>query len=101
MKTKILLALLFVCVAFTAVAGPRTVRHQPGTVVLVSAEQGWYGLVPDSDPGTRYAPHKLPPRFRVDGLRVVFSGRVGRIPPNVRVWGTPLRLTRIAPLRER
>lgn len=54
-----------------------------------------YGIVPDSDPGTRYAPDHLPAEFEVDGLRVVFSGDVQTPPPGARVWGTSLRLTAI------
>lgn len=57
-------------------------------------EQGW-ALVPDGVPGTRYAVDDLPPELREDGLEVVFSGVLGEIPPNVRLWGTPLELTSI------
>lgn len=99
MKSKILLLLTTLCVIVTALAAPprkpRVIKNEPGTIVLVSAEQGWYGIVPDSDPGTRFAPDNLRPKFRVDGLRVTFSGEVGVIPPNVRMWGTPLHLTDI------
>ncbi len=69
------------------------VEDQSGTTVQVRDE--WIGLVPDDDPGTRYAPDELPAEFRRDGLRVVFSGTVGEIPPNVRLWGTPFELTAI------
>jgi hypothetical protein len=51
--------------------------------------------VPDADPGTRYAPDALAEEFRVDGLRVIFSGEVREPPPHARLWGTPLRLTSI------
>jgi hypothetical protein len=68
-----------------------------GAIVLVNEQNGWYGIVPDSDRGTRYAPDRLPDDFKKDGVRVIFSGRVGPIDPNVRMWGTPLTLTSIRP----
>jgi hypothetical protein len=66
-----------------------------GAVVAVNEQNGWYGIVPDSDRGTRYAPDRLPDEFRKDGVRVIFSGRVGPVDPNVRSWGVPLTLSSI------
>src|SRR5687768_17648690 len=66
-----------------------------GAVVEVNRQNGWYGIVPDDDRGTRYAPDRLPDELKKDGLRVVFSGRVGTIDPNVRAWGIPLTVTSI------
>ena len=66
-----------------------------GAIEEVNARNGWYGIVPDGDRGTRYAPDRLPDEFKKDGVRVVFSGRVGRVDPNVRAWGIPLTLTNI------
>ena len=74
-----------------------------GVILEVNAKNGWYAIVPDGDRGTRYAPDRLPDEFRKDGLRVIFSGRAGRIDPNVRTWGVPLTLTAIrleSPRRE-
>jgi len=65
----------------------------PGHVVEVM-DEAW-ALQPEDDEGTRYAPDELPEEFLVDGLAVIFSGEVGEIPPNVRLWGTPLHLTDI------
>jgi hypothetical protein len=64
-----------------------------GTIQRVG--ESWWGIVPDFDLGTRYAPDALPAGFEIDGLRVVLSGVVGEIPPEVRMWGTPLELTAI------
>jgi hypothetical protein len=72
-----------------------TITDAPGAVVAVRPDAGWWGIVPDSDRGTRYAPDRLPDEFKVDGLRVVFSGRVRPVDPNVRMWGTPIDLTNI------
>jgi hypothetical protein len=68
-----------------------------GAIVVVNEQNGWYGIVPDDDRGTRYAPDRLPDDFKKDGVRLIFSGRVGPIDPNVRMWGTPLTLTSIRP----
>ena len=51
-----------------------------------------FAIVPDRDPGTRYVPDRpFPSEFRVDGLRVRFSG-TAETPEGVRQWGTPYRL---------
>ncbi|MDY7093487.1 MAG: hypothetical protein SX243_11015 [Acidobacteriota bacterium] len=68
-------------------------REVSATVQQVG-QFGW-GLVPDAEPGTRYAVEELPEELREDGLEVVFSGVLGEIPANVRLWGTPLELTSI------
>ncbi len=78
--------------------GGRQIAEAAGTIRRVSDE--WFAIVPDSDPGTRYAPDALPAELRRDGLRVVFSGTVGEIPPEVRMWGTPLELSAIRRLEE-
>ena len=66
-----------------------------GAIVAVRPDAGWWGITPDADRGTRYAPDRLPDEFKVDGLRVTFSGRVKPVDPNVRAWGVPLELTAI------
>ena len=75
---------------------PAEIKDVAGVIEEVNAKNGWYGLVPDGDRGTRYAPDRRPDEFKKGGLRVVFSGRVGPVDPNVRLWGTPLTLTNIA-----
>lgn len=75
----------------------------PGTVTEVGSFG--FGLVPDSDPGTRYAPvEPLPESFQRDGLRVRFSGVVGDADEGAgrggRRWGTPLEVTHIELLEE-
>ena len=65
--------------------------EQAGTIRRV----GTFGfaIVPDRDPGTRYAPERpFPPEFQVDGLRVLFSGTETEPREGVRQWGTPFRL---------
>jgi hypothetical protein len=68
-------------------------REETGTVKQVG--HLGYGIVPDRDPGTRYAPDRLPAEFQVDGLRVIFSGEETAPPEGARLWGTYFRLTAI------
>ena len=94
-RTVRLLALIGALAAAPS-AQPADLKDLAGVIVEVNAKNGWYGIVPDGDRGTRYAPDRLPDKFKKDGVRLVFSGRVGRIDPNVRTWGIPLTLTKIA-----
>ena len=68
---------------------------QQGTIQKIGSVG--FVIVPDQK-RTRYAPSDLAAEFQQNGLRVVFSGEVGKIPPNVRLIGTPLKLTAIAKL---
>jgi hypothetical protein len=77
-------------------AQPQDLSDATGSIEAVNLRAGWYAIVPDGDRDTRYAPDRLPEDFKKDGLRVVFSGRVGRVDPNARTWGIPLELTKIA-----
>ena len=70
-------------------------QNAAGAIVSVRPDAGWWGIVPDTDRGSRYAPDRLPDEFKIDGLRVTFSGRVKPVEPNVRGWGVPLELTAI------
>jgi len=93
--TPTLIALLLVgCAARPAVSrGEERLAEQPGTIVQVGTFG--YGIVPDADPGTRYAPEGLPRELEVDGIKVLFAGVLSSPPPGARVWGVPLRLTSI------
>jgi len=66
-----------------------------GTIQAVRPDAGWWGIVPDADRGTRYAPDRLSDEFKKDGLRVIFSGRVKPVDPAARSWGVPLEVTSI------
>lgn len=50
-------------------------------------------LVPDGNDAMRYISQQLPDDFKKDGLKVTFTGWEGKIPPNVRMMGKPLKLT--------
>ena len=69
--------------------------NELGTIQQLSSNPQWYIIVPDFDPTTRFLPSNLPASLRKDGIRVMFSGKIGEIPANVRLIGTPLDLTGI------
>ncbi len=94
-RAALLVGLSVLLVACAAAQSPE-LTDEPGVILVVNAGEGWYAIVPDSDRETRYAPDRLPEEFKKDGVRVVFSGRIGRVDPNVRTWGIPLTLTKIA-----
>ena len=94
MDYKVILAFV-AALGVMAPAQTGTVTDAHGAIVEVNQQNSWYGIVPDDDRGTRYAPDRLPDEFKKDGVRVVFSGRVGTIDPNVRTWGIPLTVTAI------
>ena len=73
----------------------QVITKEKGTIHHISADTDWYTIVPDNDPGTRYAPTNLGEEFKREGLRVIFSGKVGKIPPDARLVGIPIELTKI------
>ena len=86
----------FVAMFGALTAQTRELTNAPAVIEEVNAKAGWYAIVPDGDRGTRYAPDRLSDAFKKNGLRVIVSGRVGRVDPNVRSWGIPLMVTKIA-----
>ncbi|MFX0201117.1 MAG: hypothetical protein ACFFCW_33785, partial [Candidatus Hodarchaeota archaeon] len=76
------------------------VSNEKGTIRLISPEQGWYVIIPDYDNTQRFLPTSLPDRFKKDGLKVIFSGKICEIPENVRLVGTPLLLTSIEEVKK-
>lgn len=67
--------------------------NHTGTVRQISSLD--FAIIDDADPSEHFAPSNLPGSFKSEGARVLFSGRRGKIPPNVRMWGTPLELSSI------
>ncbi len=43
----------------------------------------------------RYLPYNLPDDYKKEGLNVVCTGKVAKIPPNVKMIATPLKITAI------
>lgn len=52
-------------------------------------------LNPDGNPSGRYISEQLPKEYKVEGLRVTINGYTGKIPPYVRMMGSPLYITKI------
>ena len=73
----------------------KIVNAVKGTIQQLSPNSAWYVIIPDDEKNQRYAPTNLPDEFKKDGLRVIFSGKVAEIPPNVRMVGVPLELIKI------
>jgi hypothetical protein len=102
MKRKLLLTLLIFSTFLPTCttrgnayeAGDELVNER-GTIQQLSANPQWYIIVPDFDPTTRFLPSNLPTGLRKDGIKVLFSGKVGEIPANARLIGIPLDLKRI------
>jgi hypothetical protein len=76
-----------------SVSAPDDIVNHTGTVRQVYGLS--YAIVDDVEPNELFAPTNLPESFKTDGARVLFSGKRGEIPPNVRMWGVPLELTSI------
>jgi hypothetical protein len=80
--------------AASGTPSPQVVEGEETGVVRKVGDFG-YGLVPDRDPGTRYAPSNLPEELKKDGLRVAWTGQETEPPAGVRMWGTPYRIEKI------
>lgn len=99
MKQTLIVFSLLACVFFIGCGKPTALQpmddviNHAGTIMQIDSL--FFGIVDDAEWGERFAPSNLPESFKIDGLRVIFSGRRGMIPPNVRLWGTPLELTSI------
>lgn len=67
-----------------------TIKNQKGIVRVLDEEITVITLV-DND-SKRFVSSQLPQDWKQDGLRFTFTGKIGEIPPNYRVAGTPLNL---------
>lgn len=72
----------------------KTIKNVKGVVQKVM-DDTWV-IVPEGSGGNRYYSEQLPDEYKKDSLHVTFSGMVGKIPPNVRMVGTPLKLQKIS-----
>ncbi len=69
----------------------RTITNVKGIVHFLNDKE-LVVIVPDDNPNQRYIASNLPEEYKKEGLHVTLSGDVGKIPPNVRMMGTPLKL---------
>lgn len=61
-----------------------------GTIKFFSFEGGFWGLI--SDDNNNYLPNNLKPEFKVDNLKVKFTGKVLIDVMTTQNWGTPFQL---------
>lgn len=52
-----------------------------------------YVLIDTKDDSKRYYAVNLPEEYKKDGLNVICTGIIGKVPANFRMVGTPLKLT--------
>ncbi len=64
---------------------------------IVSTIANMYVITPEGKEGARYYVKNLDDAFKQEGMRVQFSAVQLRIPPNVRMVGTPVYIRSIAP----
>lgn len=100
MKKHTLFASLTVIIAFaTSAQGldfewEKEIKNVKATVKVMSNGE-LYVLVPEGNENMRYVSQQLPEEYKKDGLKVTFTGWEGKIPPNVRLMGKPLKLKTI------
>lgn len=70
--------------------GNATFVAASGTVAYIDLEGGFYGIV--ADDGERYLPFGLDERYRADGMRITFVGKIARDTVTIQQWGTPLEI---------
>jgi hypothetical protein len=68
----------------------KTIKNVKGSIKVLSEDL--VVIITDADPNERYISRQLPDSLKKDGLKVTFTGEVGKIPPNFRMAGTPLKL---------
>ncbi len=71
----------------------KTIKNQKGCIKVLSEEA--VVIIPANNENERYISAQLPDELKKDGLKVTFTGKVGKIPPHIRMIGTPLKLTAI------
>ncbi len=86
-----LLAILFVKSQGLDFEWERKVKGVKGTVKFLEDKETVV-IVPDDNPNMRYISQQLPEEYKKEGLKICFTGWLGKIPPNVRMLGTPLKL---------
>jgi hypothetical protein len=89
-KALFLFGVLLILVA-ACPPGEKTIH---GTIHFIAVEGGFYGI--QGDDGKRYDPVNLPARFRQEGLRVKFSGKVLKEGVSVHMWGELIELESIS-----
>jgi hypothetical protein len=72
----------------------RQVSNVKAKISLLENGETWV-IVPDDNANMRYISRQLPEEYKKDGLAITFNGWIGKIPPHIRMLGTPLKLTKV------
>jgi hypothetical protein len=72
----------------------REVSNVKAKVVLLENGETWV-IVPDDNENMRYISRQLPEEYKKNGLPITFDGWIAKIPPHIRLLGTPLKLTKV------
>lgn len=70
------------------------IKNAKGYVTMLEFDSLWI-IVPSDNPNGRYFAKELPVELKKEGLKLSFTGMVGKIPPNVRMIATPFKLTAV------
>jgi hypothetical protein len=96
MKSFIALGIMLVCSLsspLTAKSGFEKVSTVHGVRVTLHINENNVLAYLDSTGTKRYFVQNLPKALLIDGLVLLIDGDIGSIPPNVRMMGTPFRMT--------
>lgn len=101
MSMKKIVGFLFVIFCFSASSSAQSMTEIVKSVSNIKGKilflgEGMNVIVPDDNPNMRYFGSNLPDAFKIDGLAVIFSGDVYKIPPNVRAIGQPIKFKSIS-----
>ncbi len=72
----------------------REVNQVKAKMKLLENKETWV-IIPDDNQNMRYMSQQLPEEYQKDGLAITFNGWIAKIPPNVRMLATPLKLTKV------
>jgi hypothetical protein len=88
-----IIGVVLVLIGASAVSTQFTINdgliHGKGTVIYLSFEGGFYGIV--GDDGKNYDPINMPQEFKVDGLRVQFTANLTNY-LSFHMWGYVVKL---------
>lgn len=71
-------------------------KYGTGTVVYISIEGGFYGII--TDDYEKYDPTNLDEDFEIDGLRVQFAVRLRRWTGSIHMWGMIVEILYLKPI---
>lgn len=98
-RLLIILIILLLLPAFSsaqvATCPDRDRIETTGTIVYVSLEGGFYGIV--SDNGQKYDPMNLPVDLKKTGLRIAITGCTRQDVSSFRMWGESIEILSVIP----